>query len=74
MGVIYTKTVNEGLLIRVSPLTLYYTLRLINEIVIEILRNGQFLFRICAGVPAMIVRVYSTLRVHHHFFSILVLF
>jgi hypothetical protein len=73
MGVIY-ETANEGLLSRVIPLTLYYTLRLINEIVIEILRNGQFLFRICAGIPAMIVRVYCTLRVHHHFSSILVLF
>ena len=35
MGVIY-KTANEGLLSRVSPLTLYYTLRLMSEIVIEI--------------------------------------
>lgn len=73
MDVIY-KTANEGLLSRVSTLTLYYTLRFMNEIVIEILRNHQFLVRIGAGVPAMIVRVYCTLSVHHLFFSVLILF
>jgi len=41
MGVIY-KTANEGLLIRVSPLTLYYTLRLMSEIVIEIKKKRSF--------------------------------
>lgn len=73
MGVIY-KTANEGLFSRVSPLTLYCTQRLMNEIVIDILRNDQFLFRICAGVPVKIVRVYCTLSVHRHLISVLMLF
>jgi len=61
LGVIRVyKTANEGLLSRMSPLTIYYTLRLMKEIVIEVLRNDQFLFRKCSGVRVMIVRVYST--------------
>jgi hypothetical protein len=68
------KTANEGILSRVSPLTRYYMMRLMKEIVIEILRNDQFLFRICAGVSAMIVSVSRTLSVQHRFFSVLILF
>ena len=64
------KTANEGLLARMSPLTLYYTPRLSNEIITEILRKDQLLFRICTDVPARIVRDCYTFIAQHHFVSV----